>query len=96
MGAWGGTGGTVTNLPGIMDSINIQVYPNPVIQDLRIDFLRSEGEFKLELFNAHGNLVYRQMIQNHCLIDMSSFAPGTYLLKISNNQDSAIRHLIKL
>jgi hypothetical protein len=96
MGAWGGIPGTVTNLAGPMGSMNILVYPNPVLQNMQIDCSPDEGEHKLELFDQYGNLVYRQMIQNHYSMDMSSFPAGNYLLMISNSKNRTVYHVIKL
>jgi hypothetical protein len=95
MGAWGGSGGTVTNLTGPAGSIDILVYPNPVIQNMQVDFSPDDEDHKLELFDQYGNLVYMQMIQNHYSMDMSSFPAGTYLLKISNSKKMTVCHVIK-
>jgi hypothetical protein len=96
MGAWGGIVGNVTNLTGPAGSIDILVYPNPVIQNMQIDFSPYLGEQELELFDDHGNLIYRKMIQNHYSMDMSSFPSGTYLLKISNLRDTGVTLIVKL
>lgn len=64
----------------------INVYPNPVIDLLTIDFGRTTNESNnIQLFDSNGKLIYNSSNQlNYQTIDMSLFSAGNYILKLSN------------
>ena len=77
---WQSTG---TNLAEMQLTASLQVYPNPVMDQLHItiDELRI-GDI-VELFDMNGRRVFAQPIVNReFTIDMSSFPLGIYILRI--------------
>jgi len=66
----------------------VTVYPNPASEFMHVDV----GEVKagsLQLFSITGQLEYGQSIESkENTIDVSSFAPGTYFLKVSTDEGS--------
>lgn len=69
---------------------DIQYYPNPVNDFLSLKL--SEGKQQLSLFNVNGQLLKTQNTEGGFeVMDMRSFAPGFYLLKIQAG--SAVRNV---
>ena len=77
---------------------NTRIYPNPSSQMLNIDFsfLPSENS-KLEIYNAFGQLILKEKIQNSTLFyDINSWKSGFYILKIyENDNDVEILKFLK-
>ena len=62
-----------------------KIYPNPVSDILKVEILQSTK--KLEMMNLYGQLIFTRSISRNesFTIDMSSLAPGIYLLRLSGN-----------
>lgn len=73
---------------------NIKIYPNP--SSLEYVYIKSVEDIQIKVFSILGKKLTKTSIKksNHTL-DISNFAKGVYLLKISNNQNSTIRKFIK-
>ena len=69
---------------------NFTFYPNPT-EDLL--FIKTDEPFKAQLFSIEGVLV--QDTFNNKTVDMSNYARGVYLLKISYNGDLYTKKIIK-
>jgi hypothetical protein len=88
------------NTDGIID--NISVYPNPVIDELKISFKSSQqGKAGVALFNNIGKLVYKQESNvepgnNIISIDIrsKSIEPGVYFIQIQAGNQNFTRKLI--
>ena len=62
-----------------------------------INFENKIKEVKLELFNLVGQKIYEETIENknkHTL-DINELSKGTYLLKISDEQQTITKKIIK-
>jgi hypothetical protein len=68
-------------------------YPNPVSSFLEVQMF-SEG--KIFLSDVSGKIVWSNTILNRKQIDMSSFAPGTYILTFLSNSSTYHLKVIKL
>ncbi len=85
---------------GIID--NITVYPNPVVDELKISFRISQaGRAGVAIFNNIGKLVYKQESDvepgnNIISIDIRSKAiePGVYFIQLQADNQSFTRKLI--
>ncbi len=81
---------------------NITVYPNPVVDELRISFKSSHsGKAGIALFNNIGKLVYKQDSDvepgnNLISIDIrsKSIEPGAYFIQIQVENQNFTRKLI--
>lgn len=62
----------------------ISLYPNPVKDILRIN-LPDQINSQIQLFDSHGKLLGDET-NPHGIVDMSSYAPGLYTLRIITNR----------
>lgn len=86
---------TITLPPDIGE---VNVYPNPVIDLLRISH-GDEKEFTLILHNSSGKKIHQETQRGSAaspaLLDMSKYAPGTYQLTICYDKQSIRKTIIK-
>ena len=81
-----------TNIPTI-SNIEIQLFPNPSKDILRIESELLYGEYEVGIFTTEGQECYTektQISQNHT-IDISDLTTGNYLLKIYDRKNDAIQ-----
>jgi photosystem II stability/assembly factor-like uncharacterized protein len=74
---------------------SFSVFPNPVQNELTISFKDlSTDHISVELYNIHGNLIYKSDITGYTQkINISEFNSGMYLLKINFH---GIQHVYKV
>jgi hypothetical protein len=93
---WSAIKSFVTSLPDDVDEIElankIEIYPNPLNNILNISFKNpASNNVSIELYNALGNPVYKDIIQNssnlenHYSIDVSKFINGVYCVRFNIN-----------
>ena len=76
---------------------NISAYPNPVSQDLKIQFnVPEETDFIVEIQDVAGKLIYqnsyRKVLPNDIInLDMSSYTSGLYFFRISTPDRKQMR-----
>ena len=75
----------------IFEKSNVKMYPNPVKNTLYIS--GNSTAYTLELYSLLGQRVMTAYSANE--IDMSLFKEGLYLLKISSDNSSTIKRIIK-
>jgi hypothetical protein len=72
----------------------ITIYPNPAKDVITISGLQGKGQ--LQLTNMQGDVLMQQNVQAQSMvINLSTFANGTYILKYLNNKTTTIQKLIK-
>ncbi|WP_282037415.1 T9SS type A sorting domain-containing protein [Saccharicrinis aurantiacus] len=79
-------------------SLKFNLYPNPVISHLNVSITDTDLEnAELYLYNFMGEVISTYtMDRNLISIDMSKFASGAYILKVTNNEDQvAFRRFLK-
>ena len=83
---------------------NIAISPNPAFDFLNIDISRLNKQFLfgsyMSIMDVMGKVVYTQILTdasvNTVNIDVSTFAPGIYVLNLSsNNKNHKIKFLKK-
>ena len=67
-----------------MEKENITVYPNPATNKFTVNLAGSE-KANIEMFNLVGQKVYSSTATEKAEINVSSFRPGIYMLKVSQN-----------
>ena len=76
------------------ETITMTLFPNPAKSKLTIE--ASETVKSIEVYNINGALVYRQ---DNCMemteINVESFAPGTYMVRLITDNAVAIRRFVK-
>lgn len=71
----------------------INIWPNPADDQLHIGNL--PGNVNIEIYSANGSLMYRQShASTETNLNISSFAPGLYTLKVTGETASTIKKLI--
>lgn len=85
---------------GTETTISILTYPNPVTNDLRITIPANWQNKKAiyEIFNANGQVAKRVETGSTSqteTINISSFAPGFYIVKVSCNGETAQQRVVK-
>ena len=89
--------GTVTlGTQGFLINNNFQIYPNPATNVVNIDLLDVDNS-DLEVFDFNGKKLLSQKLSNLSnTINIEKLASGVYLFKVSTNNGSTIRKVIKL
>ena len=83
---------------GIQDQqfSGFRLYPIPTRNQLVIDLNdTSSSTYELEIIDMLGKKVYGAEIQKTAQIDVSSFATGTYLVKLSSNSQTTTVRFVK-
>ena len=83
----------VKNCTGIdqkMLEATVRIYPNPVSNELTLSIMGKEQQLSLTFTNQSGQVVYSERLENIPAdfmkkLDVSQFAKGVYLLKLSNS-----------
>jgi len=75
------------------------IYPNPVIKNLNIEFLKKD-KVNIKIFDLNGAILfdkfYTQSTNKEFLnLDLSSFTSGTYIIKIKTDNDEYSKKIIK-
>jgi hypothetical protein len=80
-------------IPAISEIDNaVQLYPNPVVDYL---YLKSDVAIeKVTIYNLTGKVV-KQIEQPGLSIDLSDFASGIYMLRVSSSQGETVKKFIK-
>lgn len=65
------------------------VYPNPVINNLTVEFETTDSETDVEAYSSRGQLMFidnkiKEIGSNKVLVDMTEYSSGIYLLRIGN------------
>jgi hypothetical protein len=80
------------------NAVNIVVYPNPVTDNLQIEFnseIRSE-KLELKIYDVVGNLVFEKSITaNKATVDISSFPCGVYVVEVRTDRGIEVRKFVK-
>jgi M6 family metalloprotease-like protein len=88
-----------TAVPNVSDGGSIRIYPNPTTGKLEISEIESLGnECKVEIINNLGSLIYISVYKNFgnkISLDLSPYTEGLYLIRLSNNEVSYQKKVIK-
>lgn len=72
---------------------NISIYPNPVVDNLTIDFSGISGNQLIYIYDMHGHMLLNDNIpagQEQFKISFREFANGIYLLNIINSESNTL------
>ena len=79
---------------GEQDGITVSMYPNPVSKKLEVEV--NEPDAMLEIFNLDGVLIYKvKNCPNKTVIETSSWASGTYILRMTTKSSTGTRRFVK-
>jgi uncharacterized protein YjdB len=92
-----GTTKSADEEPTVQNSTEISYMPNPVINELRIEF--NGNSFKnLVLFDLSGKIMYTEVIDaeaSNFSLNLSDFNTGMYFLRLSNESNTQCIKIIK-
>jgi len=74
------------------ESNRIYVYPNPVKDQLKIDFIDGST---FEILNLMGQIVYTGNLNNSNIVQTSNFSSGVYLIKFNAGKSLEYKKIIK-
>jgi Secretion system C-terminal sorting domain len=81
----------INNPPSEQNSVN--VYPNPVSSSIYVQGVGNE-QLQIQLMDMDGKVILSKMLSpSENQLDLSEFANGVYLLKVSNMQNQLIKGL---
>jgi hypothetical protein len=78
--------------------IQLDVYPNPAIDIVNIKLNTLNEDADLEIYNMLGKVVMKKSYDLNAeslSIDISEFAIGVYILKVSNSESTSYKRFIK-
>ena len=79
-----------------IENNDFKMYPNPGKDVVTIEISKKNEENQLSLYTLSGQeLLTKQIKSTSEKVNISSFAKGTYLVKITNNKSTGILQLIK-
>jgi hypothetical protein len=73
---------------------NINIFPNPVVDQLQI-VVDDNELYNVEIIDITGKQVYNGQIQNNAFLDMSGMQAGSYIVRLSNENDQRVVRVIK-
>lgn len=68
---------------------NFSMYPNPVVDNLLVDFSTGSGDHLIEIFDMQGQLLRTEFVpanESHFNFSFGGFENGVYLLNIINTE----------
>ena len=89
------SGITVTNITELNTKLNVSIFPNPTNEFVKI-VSSEDRDYTIQLFNISGKLLVEKEINKiDNTINMNEFTNGTYLLKITNKNETNTYQIIK-
>ncbi|GGG53565.1 S8 family serine peptidase [Bizionia arctica] len=73
----------------------MNVYPNPVLNELHISMPSTEKQVQVIVYNILGKKVLETQINSSSIINVSSLSNGIYLLKLETQNGTQTKKLIK-
>ncbi len=82
----------VTALPNDLSVADIFIYPNPVAENLVVDFSAVNGKYLAEVLDMQGKILRKEFIaedKKQLQISFSTYADGIYMLSIINTETNS-------
>jgi hypothetical protein len=75
--------------------LEVQVYPNPVTNELTVEMPGNNEFVNFEIINSMGAIIYKGSFIEKTTIQTSGFAAGIYVIKFANTYSSEFKKVIK-
>ena len=87
----------ISSLPATTtnESSSIKVYPNPVMDELIIEFNGNNEKMNFEILNSIGQVVFKGNLLERTVVQTSSFSSGVYVIKLDNGKTFEFKKIIK-
>lgn len=89
---------SVTSIDENSDKVGVKVFPNPTHNQINLQFKGKHPTYSISLYDFEGRIIREISIEktvSNKLIDLSGEAAGTYLLKVSS-EDQGILNTYKV
>jgi len=74
-----------------LNKLSVSTYPNPIVNELIV-----AGEVgQLTVSTIQGKVIYTNVHQTTSVLDCSNWASGTYIVRLENEQGSALNKVVK-
>jgi hypothetical protein len=73
----------------------INVYPNPITNELMIEIEGNSEPVNFEILNVSGQVVFKGNLVEKTTVQTSNFAPGVYLIKFISDKTYELKKIIK-
>ncbi len=73
----------------------IKVYPNPVTNELIIEYDGNKETVNFEIYNSIMQVVFNGSLLEKTVVQTSKFAPGVYLIKLGNGKTFEFKKIVK-
>ncbi|MEI7596556.1 MAG: FISUMP domain-containing protein [Bacteroidota bacterium] len=83
-----------TNIENKEGSLNINVYPNPAQDILKIESTEN-GKLNFEILNMVGQSIFSSSFENKTFVDLSSFESGIYYIRVYSDKNVSTPQFIK-
>jgi hypothetical protein len=91
---WKASGSVLVSVNDIEPERGLKLYPSPVTDHLRIE--SETSVLFLELYDISGIRLLTHSVNTECFtLDMTSFTPGLYLVKVVTPAGSYVRKIIR-
>lgn len=90
----------IIKIGGPATQLNVQAYPNPVVNELRITVPSAwqNKEVTYQLYNLSGKIV-KQVVSNRAnqteTFPMANLNPGMYIIKVRSGNETVVKQVIK-
>lgn len=74
---------------------SVKVYPNPITNELVIEFEGNTNKINFEVLNAIGQVVFNGILLERVVVQTASFIPGIYLIKLKSGKTFEFKKVIK-
>lgn len=74
---------------------NLNIYPNPVLDELNIELSENTESLNFEIFNSIGQLVYKSSFIGKTIVNTDGFQPGVYIIKLTGRNIQGFKKFIK-
>jgi len=86
---------SITGFESLENSLAVKIYPNPVSNELVIEFKGNKERINFGIYNSAGQLIYNGELFEIITVQTTNFIPGYYLLKFYNGKISGTKMIIK-
>lgn len=78
---------------------SMQIYPNPVSNNINIDFDATEGDYEVSIYDMAGRSVYQKNFSNlygkqHLTVPVDKISTGSYIVSVASKKSSYTKHII--
>ena len=85
-----------TGIELIVNKATIKVYPNPVSDELTIEFEGNEDRISFDILNSTGQIVFEGNLREKTVVQTTNFSPGFYTIKIEDGKTYEYKKIIKV